>query len=212
MIEIIYEDEAVLALCKPSGTPSIPGRGEIGEALSAAAARHTGGKLFTVHRLDRDASGLIIFAKDAAAHRLLCARFEAREAEKTYLALVLGELRGEGLIDAPLKEFGSGRVAAHAQGKPSRTRWKALRGLSNSTLLEVSPLTGRRHQLRAHLYGLGHPILGDRRYGRPVPVGGAPRLMLHALSLSLLGPKGPLSLRAEPTADFLAVLEQEVGG
>lgn len=210
-VDVIYEDEAVLALCKPAGVASIAGRGDLGEPLSAAAARHAGGKVFIVHRLDRDASGLMLFAKEAAAHRLLCRQFESRSARKTYLALVLGKLEGEGRIDSPLKEFGSGRTAASASGKPSQTSWKALRSFRRSTLLEVHPLTGRRHQIRAHLYGLGHPILGDTLYGRPLPVGGAPRLMLHALSLSLLGPKGPLSLRAEPTADFSAALEQEIG-
>lgn len=208
-IEIVYEDETVLALNKPAGMPSIPGRGDIGEPLSALAARHAGGKILVVHRLDREASGLIVFAKNAAAHRLLCAQFESRRARKIYLALVLGRLEGEGKIDSPLKEFGSGRVGASPSGKPSQTRWRALRACAGSTLLEVSPLTGRRHQIRAHLYGLGHPILGDTRYGRPVPVGGAPRLMLHALSLSLRGPKDPLDLRAEPAADFLAVLERQ---
>lgn len=208
-VEVVYEDEAVLALNKPAGAASIPGRGDVGEPLSAAAARHVGGKIFVVHRLDLEASGLIVFAKNAAAHRLLCSQFESRRVGKTYLALVLGRLEGEGLIDSPLREFGSGRVGASPSGKPSQTRWKATRACAGATLLEVSPLTGRRHQIRAHLYGLGHPILGETRYGRPVPVGGAPRLMLHALSLSLRGPKGPLDLKAEPAADFIAVLERQ---
>lgn len=206
-IEVVYEDDAVLALRKPAGVASIPGRGEIGEPLSQAAFRHVGAKVFVVHRLDREASGLILFAKNAAAHRLLCAQFEARAVSKLYLALVIGVMTGEGLIEQPLKEFGSGRVAASADGKPCRTRWRCLRSFSAATLVEASPFTGRRHQLRAHFCGLGHAILGDGRYGGPRPVGGAPRLMLHALSLSLPGPCGPLSLRAEPTDDFTAFLD-----
>lgn len=208
-IEVVFEDERVLALCKPAGVSSIPGRGDIGEPLSVAAARRAGGKVFVVHRLDLEASGLILFAKDAAAHKLLCAQFEARSVSKLYLALVLGALPGGGLIDSPLKEFGSGRVAASPQGKPCRTRWRCRSSFAGSTLIEASPLTGRRHQLRAHFYGLGHPILGDTRYGRPRPVGRAPRLMLHALALSLQGPCGPLSLRAEAPGDFIAVLERQ---
>jgi RluA family pseudouridine synthase len=205
--ELLFQDERLVAVSKPAGRPTVPGRGDIGEPVTAELARRLGFKPFVVHRLDREASGLTVFAKDADAHRELCAQFEGRRARKTYLAAVSGRLAGEGLADAPLKEFGSGRTAPAPDGKPSRTRWRAERPLRGATLLKVFPETGRRHQIRAHLCALGHPILGDPRYGPPPrPVGGAPRLMLHALSLELEAGGKRYELTAPPGADFEAVL------
>ncbi len=201
---VLFEDERLVAVDKPAGRPTIPGRGDVGEALNVELERRLGRKLFVVHRLDREASGVVVFAKDAAAHRLLCAQFEGRQAKKVYLAAVQGALSGEGLIDAPLKEFGSGRVAPARGGKPSRTRWRFERAVRGGTLLRVEPETGRKHQIRAHLASIGRPILGDPRYGPPPrPVGGARRLMLHALSLTLDAGRA-YSFEAPPPADFAA--------
>jgi len=203
---LVFEDERVLAVSKPAGQTTIPGRGEVGESLLAQLQRERGAKLFIVHRLDREASGMVLFAKDAETHRRLCLEFEARRAGKVYLAAVLGRLEAEGAIDEPLKEFGSGRVAVSPQGKASSTRWKVERPLKGATLLRVEPLTGRKHQIRAHLAFLGHPILGDPRYGPPPrPVGGCPRLMLHALSLRVEAGR-VYELSVEAPADFKAVL------
>jgi RluA family pseudouridine synthase len=205
---IVFEDERVVAVDKPAGRPTIPGRGDIGEALSAELERRLGLRPFVVHRLDREASGLVVFAKDADAHRLLCAAFEGRRAEKEYLAVVAGTLTGEGRVDRPLKEFGSGRVAPAPDGKPSSTRWRVERALRAATLLRVSPITGRKHQIRAHLCALGHPILGDGRYGPPPrPIGGAPRLMLHARALRVEAGR-VYEFSAPPGPDFEAVLAE----
>lgn len=203
---VVFEDERLVAVNKPAGQPAIPGRGDIGEALNKELERRLGVRLWVVHRLDREASGLMVFAKDAETHKALCADFESRRADKTYLAAVTGVVAGEGRADAPLKEFGSGRTAPAPDGRPSLTRWKVSRPLRGATLLKVTPLTGRRHQIRAHLCASGHPLLGDPLYGPPPrPVGGAARLMLHALTLSL--PTGPgYELKAEPGRDFDAVL------
>lgn len=182
---IVYEDERIVAVDKPCGRPTIPGRGDIAQALNTELERRLGIKLYVVHRLDMEASGVVIFAKTADVHRDLCARFEGRTVKKEYLALVTGVLSGSGVIDAPLKVFGSGRVAVAADGKPSVTRWTAQSSIRGATLLRVEPETGRKHQIRAHLSSIGHPILGDTRYGpAPRPVGGASRLMLHARALS----------------------------
>ena len=201
---IIFEDDRIVAVCKPAGRVTIPGRGEIGESVNYEIERRLRRKIFVVHRLDREASGLLVFAKDAETHRLLCAEFESRVAKKEYLAVVAGALSGTGEIDKPLREFSSGRVAPAADGKPALTRWHAERTLRGATLLRVEPLSGRKHQIRAHLSSLGHPILGDPQYGPPPrPIGRVKRLMLHALALHLeLG----YDLRAEPTEDFSAVL------
>lgn len=203
---ILFEDEHVVAADKPAGRPTIPGRGDVGEALNAELERRLGKKLFVVHRLDLEASGVVVFAKDAETHRLLCAQFEGRGAKKVYLAAVAGAMTGEGTIDAPLKEFGSGRVAPAPDGKKSRTRWRVERAFRSAALLRVEPETGRKHQIRAHLCSIGHPILGDPKYGPPPrPIGGAPRLMLHALSLSVTAGV-PYDFSAEPPQSFAAVL------
>lgn len=211
-VTILYEDDDVVAAAKPAGQPTIPGRGDAAEgAFNLELEGVVGRKLFVVHRLDREASGLLLFAKTAAAHARLCAEFEGRRARKTYLALVDGSVAEPGEIEAPLKEFGSGRVGAAAAGKASSTRYAPRAAGQGCTLLTVEPKTGRRHQIRVHLYSVGHAILGDPLYGSPRPVGGAPRLMLHALALGL---SGLPPLICPPGPDFLAVLEARgcVGG
>lgn len=206
-LRVVFEDERLLAADKPAGQPVIPARGTGPEPLVAAVSRRIGGKAFVVHRIDRETSGLVLFAKDAGAHRALSGLFEARTVEKTYLAAVLGAVAGEGSVEEPLRAFGSGRMGADPGGKPCRTDYRVRERLKGATLLEVSPRTGRRHQIRAHLYGLGHPVLGDPLYGRERPVGGAPRLMLHAWKLSFSHPElGERSLAAEPPDDFSRVV------
>jgi RluA family pseudouridine synthase len=205
-LRILHEDERVVAVEKPAGIATVPGGGiPQGESLQAAVAAHLGGKAFIVHRLDRDTSGVVVFARTPESHRELSQQFETHAVTKHYLALVAGHVRGRrGLISEPLREFGSGRVGVDPAGKASQTEWERRERLRDSDLLEVTPITGRRHQIRVHLYAIGHPILGDRRYGHDRPVAGAPRLMLHALELTL---PGGLVLRAEPPPDFDEVLD-----
>ncbi len=204
--DVVFEDERVLAVSKPVGVAVIPGRGEIGEPLNALVAKRLGARVFVVHRIDREASGLVLFAKDALSHKQLSLLFQGHAVHKTYLALVLGRMAGSGTIDKPLRAFGSGRVGVGEPGKASLTRWREARAFSGASLIEAEPVTGRRHQLRVHLYAAGHPILGDPLYGKPLPVGGAPRLMLHAWKLALAAPGFALDLVAEPPPDFAAVL------
>jgi RluA family pseudouridine synthase len=206
---IVYEDARLLVCDKPAGVPVVPGRGPSPEPLKAALERRTATAVFVVHRIDSGASGLVIFSKDPRAHRALCLQFERRLARKTYLAAVEGVILDPGVIRSPIKEYGSGRMGVHPEGKPSRTSFRVLEGLPSASLLEVHPATGRRHQIRVHLYSIGHPILGDTRYGRSRPVGGAPRLMLHALELGIEGPDGrPMHFRAEPPPDFISELDR----
>ena len=198
----------MLAVFKPAGTLVIPGRGAPGPTLKEEAQSRCGAPVWVVHRLDREASGLVLFAKTAQEHRRLCGLFESRGVEKVYWAIVRGALGGEGEVKLPIKAYGSGRMATAEGGLPCHTRYRALERFAGATLLEVRPVTGRRHQIRVHLNTLGCPILGDPLYGRPLPVPGAPRLMLHALELGLPAADGRrLTLRAEPPADFAAVLE-----
>jgi RluA family pseudouridine synthase len=160
-----------------------------------------------VHRLDKETSGAIVFAKTAEAHRFLSREFELRQVRKIYLALVSGTIEREGILRMPIREFGSGRMGVSRRGKPAVTRYRPMENFAGCTLIEVAPLTGRRHQIRVHLYAIGHPILGDALYGENRPVGGAPRLMLHALHLSLTHPAGPeIYVDAPPGEDWESVL------
>jgi tRNA pseudouridine32 synthase/23S rRNA pseudouridine746 synthase len=205
-LQVLYEDERLIGVAKPVGQATAPGGGiEPAETLQAQVAEQVGGKALIVHRLDRETSGVIVFAKTAESHRELSQQFETRTVRKRYLTLVEGHVRGRrGVISEPLREFGSGRVGVDPAGKESRTEWTLRQRMNDADLLDVLPLTGRRHQIRVHLYSIGHPVLGDTRYGDPRPVGGAPRLMLHALELELAD---GLVVRAEPPPDFSEVLE-----
>jgi tRNA pseudouridine32 synthase / 23S rRNA pseudouridine746 synthase len=209
---VFFENDRLIAVDKPAGQAVIPGRnlGDDYSPLVESVSKKLGKKAWVVHRLDRETSGIVVFAKDAAAHRELCLLWENREVEKIYRALVHGSFpQAEGLIEFPLKPFGSGRMGFHPQGKPSQTEYKVLEKFHRSTLLEAKPWTGRRHQIRVHFYHLGHPVMGDPLYGRERPVGGAPRLMLHACRISFQFQGQVLQLSSEPGKDFEQVLRNE---
>ena len=204
---VVFENDDFLAAAKPEGVLSVPQPGERG--LPGLLRDHFPGKLYPVHRLDRGASGVIVFAKSAAAHRHLNGQFDRREVGKTYLALVDGvPASNRGQINAPLREFGSGRMGVDPKrGKPSATGWKVAERFGGATLLRVSPATGRRHQIRAHLYHIGHPVLGDLRYGDRARQELVPRLMLHAQSLEFALLSGErVAVEAPAPPSFEAVL------
>jgi tRNA pseudouridine32 synthase / 23S rRNA pseudouridine746 synthase len=191
-IPILFENDDVIAVNKPEGSPTIPGRGDIGESLHSMLSAASPEKLYIVHRLDRETSGVVLFAKNAGAHRFLNERFGLREVKKTYLALVHGALHNDhGTIESPLREFASGRTGVDAvRGKQSETAYRVIERMDAFTLLEAFPLTGRRHQIRVHLYSIGHPVAGDRRYGKKNSAPGFPRLMLHAREITFPLPAG----------------------
>ena len=210
---ILFEDEHLLAVDKPIGQPVIPGR-NLRDALPPlveSVSKKIRKKAYVVHRLDRETSGLVLFAKDASTHRELCLLWEQREVEKKYRALVWGIVRQtEGVIDFPVKPFGSGRMGVDPAGKASQTRYRVLQTYSRSTLMEVKPWTGRRHQIRVHFYHLGHPVMGDPLYGQDRPVGGSGRLMLHASRVAMRFRGQDINLACEPGEDFAAVLKDEM--
>jgi len=206
-VRVLFETDDYLAVDKPEGVVSVAeaGRGGLPELLKD----RTPGKLYPVHRLDRGASGVIVYAKNAAAHRHLNGEFDRREVRKTYLALVDGTMAvSRGRINAPIREFGSGRMGVDPKrGKPSSTEWKIAERLDGATLLRVNPATGRRHQIRVHLYHIGHPILGDLRYGERARQERYPRLMLHALALEFALPSGErVTVEAPPPPSFEKVI------
>ena len=206
-VRVLFETDDYLAVDKPEGVVSVAeaGRGGLPELLKD----RTPGKLYPVHRLDRGASGVIVYAKNAAAHRHLNGEFDRREVRKTYLALVDGTMAvSRGRINAPIREFGSGRMGVDPKrGKPSSTEWKIAERLDGATLLRVNPATGRRHQIRVHLYHIGHPILGDLRYGERARQERYPRLMLHALALEFALPSGErVTVEAPPPPSFEKVV------
>lgn len=210
-IRVLFENDDVLAVDKPEGIVSIAeaGKGGLPELLRGQFA----GKLYPVHRLDKEVSGVILFAKNAEAHRFLNAGFERREVKKTYLALVHGAIeQNRGVISTPIREFGSGRMGVdRGAGKPAATEFKVYRrvkGGGGFTLVRAYPATGRRHQIRVHLYSIGHPIVGDRKYGERAVQEKFPRLMLHALSLEITLPGGErVTIEASPPESFTRVLE-----
>jgi tRNA pseudouridine32 synthase / 23S rRNA pseudouridine746 synthase len=183
-IPVICETDDVIAVDKPVGLSSIPERNPRAVSLLNLLSQYRQRKLYVVHRLDKQVSGVILFAKTPEFHRYLNLQFERRRVLKTYLALVHGQVPAGGRIETPLRRFGSGRMAAdHEEGKPCVTVYEILEHRPEATLLRVQPLTGRKHQIRAHLCGIGHPIIGDPLYGDKRIQRTFPRLMLHAASI-----------------------------
>ncbi len=209
-IVTLFENDDVLAVHKPEGLASIPAN--VGEAnLLSLLALRTPGRLYVVHRLDKEASGVILFARNAAAHKSLNAQFSSHGVHKTYVALTHGIIaEARGVVDRPLRRFGSGRMGVDRQGKPSVTEFRVLERLASYTLLEVYPLTGRRHQIRVHLYSIGHPIVGDPRYGDRAVQSRFPRLMLHAQAITFRLPTGEEATVEAPIPESFQMVVESI--
>ncbi len=214
MFEILFENADLIAVNKPEGLAAIPEQNPQEPSLFERLCAERGETLLIVHRIDKDTSGVILFARNAEAHRRLNMEFETRRVRKAYLALTHGVIAGDwGQIDKPLARFGSGRVGVNAQhGKPSLTEYAVPRRFPAHTLVEAYPKTGRRHQIRVHLYSIGHPIVGDRLYGDRAVQREYPRMMLHAQKLTIRPPSGDeLTLEAAVPQSFAAVLDSVAG-
>lgn len=162
-MKVLLEQGGVLVVDKPPGIAVIPGRGE-GPNLRALYEAERAQKLWVVHRLDRDTSGVLVFALNPDAHRAWSMAFEHGEVKKRYLALVEGQLERERLLDWPIGPARKGRMKVSAQGKEARTVVRPLERFERATLVEAEPLTGRSHQIRVHLSHAGHPLLFDHQY------------------------------------------------
>lgn len=219
-LDILFEDEHIIVINKDAGIVTHPGAGTGDDTLVHALLHHTNGQLAgaggelrpgVVHRLDKETSGVMLFAKTDEAYYALIEKFQNRELQKEYIALVdkAPDLLA-GVIREPIDRHPSNRVkmAVREDGKPARTDWFVEEKFGdNAALVRCILHTGRTHQIRVHLAFIGHPILGDRTYGKIVhrhegwPL---PRVMLHAARLCLDHPVTgkPLEFKAFPPPDF----------
>jgi RluA family pseudouridine synthase len=209
-INVLFENDDLIAVDKPEKLASIPERNQQKASLLKILSSALQRKLFVVHRLDKQVSGVIIFAKNPETHRYLNSLFEHRRVRKTYLALLHGLVAGAGgEIHIPLRRFGSGRMGEDQErGKPCLTEFSVIERIRAYTLVRVDPTTGRKHQIRAHFYGIGHPVVGDALYGIRSVQKSFPRLMLHALSIRLsLSDNEEIFVGSRPPDSFAAVLD-----
>jgi RluA family pseudouridine synthase len=166
--EIIYQDEDVVVVAKPAGVPTIPERFDTRKSSMQEALSHLYPRVWTVHRLDRETSGIIVFALNEDAHRSLSIQFEKRQVEKTYLALVEGvPLPDNGSIEKPIGPHPGkpGHMTIIRTGKYALSTYKVEEAFRGYALLAVSIHTGRTHQVRVHMADIGHPLVADPLYG-----------------------------------------------
>lgn len=190
-LHILHEDAAILVLNKPAGLLTVPGKLENRQDCLISRLQAERWDALTVHRLDCDTSGVIIFARTKQAQGFLGQEFEQRRAQKTYVARLQGDLAGDsGTVDLPLGsdwDYRPRQKVDHDHGRPAVTDWQVIGRSPGETRVRLTPHTGRSHQLRVHMLSLGHPILGDQIYA-PETLTHHKRLMLHAESLSLHHP------------------------
>jgi tRNA pseudouridine32 synthase/23S rRNA pseudouridine746 synthase len=203
--EILHADHALLVVAKPPGLLSVPGKGPTLADCLIERLRGPFPEVLLVHRLDRDTSGVMVFALSAHAQRHLGLQFEKRQVGKTYVARVAGQPAAErGRIELPLVVDWPNRPrqkVCHETGRPAVTDWQVLRRDGTETRVRLTPLTGRSHQLRVHMLSLGHPILGDPFYAEGA-ARAHPRLMLHAETLRLRHPDGGRQMRFHAPCPF----------
>jgi RluA family pseudouridine synthase len=210
-LSLLHEDERLLVLDKPAGILSVPGRP--GEPSLLAALEQAGLRALPVHRLDRDVSGAILFARDEEARAALEELLRTRAVRKRYWALAAGWLEPpEGVLHYPILELAGG-ARVSARGKPARTLYRTLERHSRTSELELELVTGRKNQIRVHLAHAGHPLIGERKYARgsaaPVRLRSR-RVALHSWRLELRHPFSgqELALEAPLPPDLLELRQR----
>ena len=219
-LNLLHEDQDLLVIDKPVGLVVHPGSGNWSGTLMNALLHHVPAleqlpRAGIVHRLDKDTSGLLVVAKTLAAQTSLVRQLQAREVSRRYLALARGLVARDGLVDAPLGRHPSRRthMAIVPGGREARTHYALRERFERATLLECRLETGRTHQIRVHMASIGHPLVGDKTYGRGPT--GDPRLdaferqALHAWRLALCHPRTgeEMGWEAPLPADFSCLLE-----
>lgn len=193
-VSVIYQDADILVLDKPSGLLSVPGRDPALSDSLATRVQKQFPKALMIHRLDKDTSGVVLMSLNRKAHAQIARQFEERSTEKSYVAVVWGNVaEDEGLIDLPLAIDPDNKPrhrVDYDHGKPAQSRWQVLERNEQTTRLRLFPLTGRTHQLRVHMKAIGHVMLGDEFYAEGAALQAADRLLLHAESLSFRHPDG----------------------
>jgi tRNA pseudouridine32 synthase / 23S rRNA pseudouridine746 synthase len=197
-ITLVYADDSLVVINKPSGLLAVPGRGADKQHCASLLAQHMFADALIVHRLDQATSGLLLLARGPAMQRALGHLFEKRQVDKNYVSVVHGLVApSQGSISLPLAADWPARPRQkvdHAMGKPALTRYQTISHdpLAGTTRLALQPETGRTHQLRVHMLAIGHPIVGDSLYADEGLAGhtdhGYAHLHLHAQSLSLVHP------------------------
>lgn len=206
-LPVIFADDWLIVADKPSGLLSVPGRGPDKADCLTSRVQQAIPDALSVHRLDMSTSGLLLLARGEVIHRQLSKLFRDRLVDKRYCAVVYGLMAADaGEIDLPLIVDWPNRprqMVDHSIGKPSLTRYRVLQRdpVSQTTRVELEPVTGRSHQLRVHLASLGHPILGDDLYGGPAEKL-ADRLLLHAMDLAFSHPSTAASMRFHSPPPF----------
>ena len=209
----LYSDHHLFVVDKPAGLSVLPDGWEKDSQYLVKMLEEEYGKVFIVHRLDKITSGVMVFARDADTHRALNIQFEEHEAQKTYHAILEGNPKwDEKIAKHPLRSNVGHKhrtMVDDKRGKPSETRFRVIKRLEESALVEAKPMTGRTHQIRVHAYALGHPLVEDILYGARDRYG-LPRPMLHAQSLSFIHPatNERVTFSAPHPADFEEALER----
>ena len=207
-LDIIYRDQDIVVLNKPSGLLSVPGRDTWHKDSLALRIMRVWPEACVVHRLDMATSGIIIMALRKSAQSHMGRQFQQKVIDKTYFARVEGIIEQDsGLIDLPLRcdwENRPRQIVDFEQGKSSQTEWEVVKREKQTTLVRLTPLTGRTHQLRVHMQQLGHPIIGDEFYATEFGKRLSPhRLNLHAASITLTHPSTEQRISFECAAPFI---------
>ncbi|PSL21279.1 pseudouridine synthase [Shimia abyssi] len=202
---VLHEDSDIVVVDKPAGLLSVPGRGEHLADCLLSRVQAAFPTALLVHRLDRDTSGVIVFGLTAHAQRSLSMQFEKRKTKKTYVARVEGHLDPKvGTVDLPLIVDWPNRprqMVDRENGKPAVTDWRVLRTGDGESRVRLSPKTGRSHQLRVHMFALGHAILGDPLYATGAALDW-PRMMLHSEELRINHPESGKGMSFRAKAAF----------